>query len=81
MPDAAPLCHAGNFKTLQQAIGEYSSDAMRIALADAGAAMRGHARGREAGGHAQRKRGSGAGACLHHGTANGWLVDAAFHVQ
>eukprot|EP00854_Cymbomonas_tetramitiformis_P006329 gene6329-7584_t len=26
----------GNFKTLRQAIGEYSSDAMRIALADAG---------------------------------------------
>lgn len=29
----------GNFKTLQQAIGEYSSDAMRIALADAGDTM------------------------------------------
>ncbi len=30
---------AGNFKTLQQAIAEYSADAMRIALADAGDAM------------------------------------------
>lgn len=29
----------GNFKTLQQAIAEYSSDGMRIALADAGDAM------------------------------------------
>ena len=29
----------GNFKTLQQAIQEYSSDAMRVALADAGDAM------------------------------------------
>ncbi|KAL4854122.1 Leucine--tRNA ligase [Chlorella vulgaris] len=29
----------GNFKTLQQAIAEYSSDAMRIALADAGDAL------------------------------------------
>ncbi|KAL4433681.1 hypothetical protein ABPG75_000122 [Micractinium tetrahymenae] len=29
----------GNFKTLQQAIAEYSSDAMRIALADAGDTM------------------------------------------
>ena len=30
---------AGNFKTLQQAIQEYSADAMRIALADAGDTM------------------------------------------
>lgn len=30
------VSNAGNFKTLQQAIREYSSDAMRIALADAG---------------------------------------------
>ncbi|GAB4822876.1 hypothetical protein N2152v2_009922 [Parachlorella kessleri] len=29
----------GNFKTLEQAIREYSSDAMRVALADAGDAM------------------------------------------
>jgi leucyl-tRNA synthetase len=32
-------CCAGNFKTLQEAIAEYSADAMRIALADAGDAM------------------------------------------
>ena len=32
-------CVAGNFKTLQQAIQEYSADAMRIALADAGDTM------------------------------------------
>lgn len=45
LPLQTPFPHitfAGNFKTLQQAIGEYSSDAMRIALADAGAAV-GHA--------------------------------------
>ena len=30
---------AGNFKTLEEAIREYSADAMRIALADAGDAM------------------------------------------
>ena len=29
----------GNFKTLQQAITEYSADAMRVALADAGDAL------------------------------------------
>jgi leucyl-tRNA synthetase len=29
----------GNFKTLRQAMGEYSSDAMRVALADAGDAL------------------------------------------
>ena len=33
------LWGAGNFKTLQQAIQEYSADAMRIALADAGDTM------------------------------------------
>ena len=33
------MVRAGNFKTLQQAIAEYSADAMRIALADAGDAM------------------------------------------
>jgi len=33
------MLRAGNFKTLQQAIAEYSADAMRIALADAGDAM------------------------------------------
>ena len=32
-----PCPCAGNFKTLAQAIAEYSADAMRIALADAGA--------------------------------------------
>ena len=37
-PPAAPAPPpTGNFKTLQQAIQEYGSDAMRIALADAGA--------------------------------------------
>lgn len=36
---ASPLCPAGNFKTLKQAIEEYSADAMRIALADAGDTM------------------------------------------
>ena len=30
---------AGNFKTLEQAIGEYSADAMRFAMADAGDAL------------------------------------------
>ena len=30
---------AGNFKTLEQAITEYSADAMRVALADAGDTM------------------------------------------
>ena len=35
----SPVLRAGNFKTLQQAIAEYSADAMRIALADAGDAM------------------------------------------
>ncbi len=34
-----PIFSAGNFKTLEQAIREYSSDAMRIALADAGDTM------------------------------------------
>jgi flavin-binding protein dodecin len=34
-----PADIAGNFKTLQQAIQEYSADAMRIALADAGDTM------------------------------------------
>ncbi len=33
------LVPAGNFKTLQQAIAEYGADAMRIALADAGAPL------------------------------------------
>ena len=32
-------CAAGNFKTLEQAIQEYSADAMRLALADAGDAL------------------------------------------
>ena len=32
-------CFAGNFKTLEQAIQEYSADAMRFALADAGDAL------------------------------------------
>ena len=30
---------AGNFKTLEQAISEYSADAMRFAMADAGDAL------------------------------------------
>lgn len=32
-------CTAGNFKTLEQAIHEYSADAMRFAMADAGDAL------------------------------------------
>lgn len=32
-------CAAGNFKTLEQAIKEYSADAMRFAMADAGDAL------------------------------------------
>ena len=31
--------HAGNFKTLAQAVEEYTADAMRLALADAGDGM------------------------------------------
>ena len=31
--------HAGNFKTLAQAVQEYTADAMRLALADAGDGM------------------------------------------
>ena len=34
-----PCCGSGNFKTLQQAITEYSADATRMALADAGDTM------------------------------------------
>ncbi len=33
------FCHAGNFKTLAQAVQEYTADAMRLALADAGDGM------------------------------------------
>lgn len=36
---ARPRWSAGNFKTLSEAIGEYSADAMRWALADAGDGM------------------------------------------
>ena len=31
--------HAGNFKTLAQAVQEYTADAMRLALADSGDGM------------------------------------------
>lgn len=38
-PSCLVVHDAGNFKTLEQAIQEYSADAMRIALADAGDTM------------------------------------------
>jgi hypothetical protein len=37
--DSISIPSAGNFKTLEQAVAEYSADATRIALADAGDAM------------------------------------------
>lgn len=37
--DPRGITAAGNFKTLEQAIAEYSADAMRVALADAGDAL------------------------------------------
>ena len=33
------MYHAGNFKTLAQAVQEYTADALRLALADAGDGM------------------------------------------